>query len=180
MPALDAAGLAGNAAEDAARLGIYRRLIDAQASGAEGGGANTYYFTLAASLLASGVDTALSNGPAGLYIAAADWAIPGRTPLLRIRGVVAANATDDTITHTFGLYPVTWSGGSNLLIPTMGVVVPGSTAAVDSGVNGVTKADSTDFAVPADGFYALGVVFSGTQAANASATLYIALELKHA
>lgn len=96
-----------------------------------------------------------------LYLDDADYSIPGRTTKLRVRAQVSTNATQPTITFTFGLYPVTFAGAADTLVPTLGTVVPGSTVAIASpAASTTTPGNSGDFTFPSDGLYALGVVTS--------------------
>ena len=70
-----------------------------------------------------------STGLVSTYIDDADYAISGMTAKMRIRGIVSTNATQPTITFTFGLYPITFQGAADTLTATLGTVVSGSTAA---------------------------------------------------
>lgn len=115
-----------------------------------------------------------------VYIDPNDYLVTGLTTKLRTRVVVSTNGTAPAITFTAGLYPVTFSGGVGLVIPTLGTVVSGSTAAVVSpSASTSTKADSSDYNVPSAGTYALGVAFSGTTANNSFGNIVLRLAYRH-
>lgn len=69
---------------------------------------------------------------------------------------------------SLGVYPITAAaGGSGVLSETIGTVVSGSTVAFTTpSASSQNQGNSGDFTVPADGYYAIGVVGSGTQASN--------------
>jgi hypothetical protein len=76
---------------------------------------------------------------------------------------VTTNNTAPAQTITTGLYPMTVTTATW----TAGTVVSGSTAAiVTPGASATTTGTSGDFAFPADGAYALGVIVSGTPSGN--------------
>jgi hypothetical protein len=98
----------------------------------------------------------------------ADFVVASKTQVLQIRGVVSANATAPAINFTFGLHLVTVAGAADAVTYTYAAAVSGSTftlttPSASTMTRGVTAAD---FAIPADGSYALGVVTSGTIANN--------------
>lgn len=115
--------------------------------------------------------------------AAADIAVTSKTTRLRLRVPYATNATAPAITFTWGLYPVTTGGGAGLLTLTLGTVVAGSTASVASpsaNTGGVATGSSFDSSVlTAGNLYVLGVVGSGTQAANSNVGCQFNLEMRH-
>lgn len=107
--------------------------------------------------------------PEVFYFDDADYTVAGLTQKLRLRCQILANATAPAITYTFGLYPVSVAGGSNILNITFGSVVASSTSAIVSpSASTVTSAVNSDFTVPSDGGYALGVVTSGAMATNSA------------
>lgn len=176
-----------NAQEDALEiLGARKTLLAAAVPVQRDLSAGTYL--LAASeesngLLASGGDVITAaigpTRPSVLpirYLDADDFTVTGKLPKLRVRASVSPNGTAPGITFTFGLYPVTFSGAADVLAATLGAVVTDSTAAVASGGAAAT---SLDFAVPADGLYALGVVSSGALANNSAALLAASLDLRY-
>lgn len=104
---------------------------------------------------------------------------------LRIRGQVACNDVAPTGNFTFGLYPLTrpgTSGGAGVNIYTVGTVVSGSNGATVT----TPAADShndlvgADFAIPADGLYAICVVTTGTIAASAHVHCNAQLQMHNA
>lgn len=88
----------------------------------------------------------------------------------RVKAIVATNATAPAITFTVGLYPVTASGGgSNTNTMTFGTVVSGSTVAFTTpSASTLNQGTSGEFVAPSAGFYALGVVLSGTSATSSA------------
>ena len=132
--------------------------------------------------------TTLNEGGAGIpggsvgqvgifYLNPADY--PGGA-LLRVRTLVVTNATAPLSTFTCGLYPATtFVGGAAALTYTLDTVVTGSTAAVAApGAGAATTAVSTDFAFPAAGPFALGMVITTNMAANSSAMVRGTVEVK--
>ena len=111
---------------------------------------------------------AYARAPVIVYLDDADYLETGGTLKLRLRAQLLCNATAPAITVTFGLYPITAAaGGSGVLSETIGTVVSGSTVAFTTpSASSQNQGNSGDFTVPADGYYAIGVVGSGTQAAN--------------
>ena len=120
-----------------------------------------------------------------IAIASADYpTINGITTKLRIRGQVFVNDVAPTGNFTFGLYPITrpaTSGGVGLNIYTLGTVVTGSNGATVS----APAADSagnlvgSDFAIPADGLYVIGVVTTATVAASSHLHLNAQLQMRN-
>lgn len=92
------------------------------------------------------------------------YTVAGRTLRLKLQTLVQVLGTVG-VNATFGMYPVTGVDASQgFLGLTLGTVVPGSTvqylsAALANGAQ--LSVDSADFAAPASGLYALGVVTSG-------------------
>jgi hypothetical protein len=121
----------------------------------------------------------LSLPPDVIYFAAADYAISSKTSKLRVSGMILPNATAPGINFTFGMYPLTSAGAEKELALTLGTVVPGSTAAVTTPSASTPKREvSGDFTIPADGFYALGVVISSTMAAKSFALASAHLQVR--
>lgn len=92
-------------------------------------------------------------------------AIGALTAKLRLKCTVSTNDTAPGGNFTFGLYPVTrpaTSGGTGVCIYTLGTVVAGSNGAVATtpAVDTTVTATGVDFALPANGTYAVGVVTS--------------------
>lgn len=130
--------------------------------------------------ITSGTALSTTESAIMLYLDPADYALSGLTTKFRLSCALATNATAPAITFTFGLYPVTVAGATNTLAVTLGTVVAGSTVAmVTPSASTVTPAVGTDFTPPAAGAYALGVVFSGAIAANATSTMLFSLQYHH-
>lgn len=109
--------------------------------------------------------------PPFIYFDDADYVISGKTLKMRLRAQVAVNATKAAIKFTFGLYPITVAGGSDILTMTLGSVVSSSTVEINEpAASTVSQGNSGDFTIPSDGAYALGVVTSATLT-NLSAAL---------
>jgi hypothetical protein len=115
--------------------------------------------------------------PNQLLLNPSDYTITGRTAKLRLRAMVACNGTAPARTFTFGLYPLSVSGGAETLVITLGALVTGSSIAIASPpANSGTIATSADFDVPSAGAYLFGVALSGDPAANNSSTLVAHLQ----
>lgn len=131
---------------------------------------------------------AVVNGGSGanplsiFTIVAADLAVPGKTAKLRSRVSVNTNATDPTLDLTFGIYPVTFAGGADVITHTMGTVVSGSQVAFTdaelAASSSIIKAGS-DFDLPANGVYGFGVVTSALFANNAFLLFTYDLQLRY-
>lgn len=115
-----------------------------------------------------------------IYLDDADYAVSSLTAKLRVRAQVSTNGTVPAITFTFGLRPVTFSGAGDVLNATLGAVVASSTVAIASPpANTVTGGVSSEFNVPADGIYALGVLTSATLTNNATCLLSAQLQTRN-
>lgn len=115
--------------------------------------------------------------PSLIGFAKADYEVGSRTQKLRLRAQVAVNATKPTIKFTVGLYPVTVAGGAAEVKITLGTVVSGSTLEINEpAASTVASSVGSDFTIPSDGTYALGVVTSGTL--TASSALLLSTELQ--
>lgn len=114
-----------------------------------------------------------SAPPALIYLDPAEYpSILGRTPKLRLRTIISNNDTAPGQTATVGLYSVTRpasSGGIGVSIFTVGAQV---TAVGERIASGAIAADQMQvftgdtFAIPAAGYYAMGVNAAGTWALN--------------
>lgn len=118
--------------------------------------------------------------PKSIYFDDADAVTTTLAQKLRLRAQVNTNATAwSSVTATFGLYPVTFSGGADAFVVTLGTVVAGSTVAIaNPGASTTSQGNSGDFTIPADGQYALGVVTSATLTNNAAALLTAQLQYR--
>lgn len=107
-----------------------------------------------------------------IYIDAADYPTIGAlAPKLRTRCIIECNDVAPTGNFTIGLHAVTrpaTSGGAGLNIYTMAAALAGSTAQqVTPAADSQNVITSADFAVPATGFYVLGIVSTATVAVSA-------------
>lgn len=116
-----------------------------------------------------------------VYIDNADFSVGSLTEKLRLRAQVSTNATAwSSVTATFGLYPVTFAGGTDILTPTAGTVVSGSTVAhANPGASGTVSGTSGDFTFPSDGMYVIGFVLSAQMTNNAAALLTAQLQTRN-
>lgn len=133
----------------------------------------------------TGLNESQANAPSGaaghanvIYLDPADW--PAGTTL-RIRAIALVNDAAPATTFTFGLYPITTNGGAAANVTALfGTVVTGSTVAVTTpAANSQTVVTTGDFAAPAAGYYALGVVVAANMAANSSVGVRATLAAKH-
>lgn len=165
-------------------LSSYRTILQANGSHIAGRVAGTYGIPTGQPLAISGTGTlyALST----IHIVGADYpTVNGLAAKLRIRWQLFANdVAPFTGTFIVGLHPITrpgTSGGAGLCIYTIGAAVSGSTntftnVAADSS-NG---AAGSDFSLPSDGHYVIGVVTSATMAANSHVHISAILQLRNA
>lgn len=170
----------------ATMLGVaapYRTIVDASGSHTAAQAAGTYGFGQGQALLATGVGALYPLDI--IYIDSADYPNIGTLAAkLRIRCNLAVNDVAPTGNFVVGLHPISrpaTSGGVGVNIYTIGAAVTGSTLtfttpAADALMNGV----SADFALPANGFYALGMVSSAAVAASSHLDFSAALQLHHA
>jgi len=97
------------------------------------------------------------------YVDPADYAIGGRVMQMRVVAGYIQNATANAGTSvcTAGLYPVVPAGGTTVMVPTLGTVITGSTAAITGGAAlQDTRVLSSTFTAPAADTYALCVAVS--------------------
>lgn len=186
---LDTGNLAADAGVLDAQLAspnnaVYKTLLSTSASAADGVVSGTYGIGITSPLLSSGIVVTggtVGSAPELVHLVEADFTVAAKTTYLRVRGVVNTNGTVPAITFTFGLYPVTFSGAADTLTMTFGTVVASSTVAIASpAANSSVVEESSDFGLPADGPYALGVVLSGNITANAAVNLNAILQTRNA
>lgn len=120
-------------------------------------------------MILSGVVT--STAKPIIHIASTDYpTIGGLAPKLKLKAIMNVNDTAPTGNFVVGLYPITrpaTSGTSTGEIYTLGTVVSGSTVTFTApAADSQTTADSTEFALPANGFYMLGVDTTATMAVS--------------
>lgn len=145
-----------------------------------GATANTYQIPING---AANVGTTTFSKAVAFYLNPADYAVSGRSTVLRITHAMTVNSVAPAITMTAGLYPIaTYTGTSNeVTVATLGSVVSGSTAAIATPAAGpasVTPVLSSDFAFPSAGYYLFGVVASGAQAANSHVGIHLSLQVR--
>jgi hypothetical protein len=185
--------LSGSAAITDANLAspnnsVYRKIF--HSSGMLGSDANAGTYLLGANasssslMLGQTLDITPADGaeraPDIFYFDDADYTVSGLTRKLRLRAQVAANATQPIVTFTFGLYPITVAGTADNLTFTLGTVVSSSTVAIASpAASTVTSGVNSDFTIPADGSYALGVVTNASMTNNSAVAAYAQLQLRH-
>jgi len=114
-----------------------------------------------------------------IYFDDADATATSLIQKLRLRAQVNTNNASPTITFTFGLYPVTFAGGTEVFTVTLGTVVSGSTVAIASpAATSTVSANSGDFTIPSDGQYALGCVTSAMMPDTSAALLTAQLQTR--
>lgn len=150
-----------------------------EVSGSTGGSvaANTY-------LLGTGLLTPATtiSGAAFRYLDPARYPSGTRAAKLSLTVGLLVNGTGPGTTLTFGLYPIVGlAGGASVVTATLGAVIAGSTVAFASpAANGGYHGETVDFTFPAAAYYGLGVVNSGTTAANSALTWTAALDFRAA
>lgn len=124
--------------------------------------------------------TGLLGPPTGLlYLDPADFAMGSLTTKFRQSVVILNNATAATVNFTFGLYPISSvAGGANIVNPTLGTVIAGSTTVftapsastryTSATAGAVVTTAESDFTLAEAGYYMPGVISSGSQAANSA------------
>ena len=181
------------------RSGVYRTLFDAQTMTGTGFlGSGVTYIMSNGQVIAtnntnqgiqtSGTQTAQNTTttypyqiPPIFYIDSADYTVSGFTTKMRVKAVIATNATAPGITITAGLYPVTVAGAAGGVTLTTGTVVASSTAALTTpGASAVTQANSSQFTIPSNGGYVLGFTLSGANAGNSNWYLSAFLQQNYA
>lgn len=167
----------------AAMAGPYRTLLDCTGSHIAARVAGTYGMGQGQPLAISGTGTLYALN--SIYIAAADYpGFNGLSPKLRIRAQLYTNDVAPTGNYTIGLHPITrpaTSGGAGLCIYTIGAAVAGSACAFTApAADSLLSAVGTDFALPADGHYVIGVVTTATVATSAHVHLSAQLQTRNA
>lgn len=168
---------------DAALSAAYRTLLDSSGSHTAAKVAGTYGLGQGDPLAVSGTGTLYPLNV--IYLDAADYpAIGALTAKLRVRAIIEANDVAPTGNFTIGLHAVTrpgTSGGAGLCTYTMAAAVAGSTAAQNTpAADSQNIITSADFAVPATGFYVIGLVTTGTIATSAHVHVSAALQMRYA
>lgn len=121
--------------------------------------------------------------PQMIYISSTDYpTIGGVVAQMKIVAGIFTNNTAPTGNFTFGLYPMTApgsAGGAANRIWTIGTVVTGSNGATQSTPAANTNYNlvSSDFSVPADGWYAICIVTTATVATSSFVELTATLQV---
>lgn len=169
------------AATAAAPNASYRTILETSGSHIAGKVAGTYLFGLGDPLAISGTGTLY---PLQLInLVAADYpTVNGLTSRLRLRVTLSVNAVAPTGNFTVGLYPVTSSsGGAGLKTYTAGALVSGSAIATLTapGANTITNGVGSDFVLPSDGVYCIGVVTTATVAVSSLVHINAFLQMRN-
>ena len=132
----------------------------------------------------NGWNQTVSQFGAIMYLNPTDYpTVNGVTTKLRISATISTNAAAPGCSFTFGLYPLTRNSGGSLTITwTIGTVISGSQVAqfVTPALNTLTNTKGTDFAIPAAGMYAIGVITSATTAVNSYTNMNAILQYRNA
>lgn len=159
-------------------IATYRTLLFARTNLTTDAAAATYQIGNASNRT-SGLEIGATESLPYFYFDDADYVVTGQTQKLRVRAQVAANATKPTIKFTIGLYPLTVAGAADTMVPTLGTVVSGSTVEINEpAASTVTSAVGSDFTIPSDGAYMLGVVTSGTLTNNSRVNISAQLQTR--
>lgn len=167
---------------DATLSAAYRTLLDSSGSHIAARVAGTYGFGQGDPVAISGTGTLYPLNI--IRIDSADYpAIGALAAKLRVKATANCNDVAPGHNFVFGLHPITrpaTSGGAGLCIYTIGAAVASSTVtATTPAADSSAAFTSSDFALPADGQYVLGVVTNGTTATSAHVHLSAALQLHY-
>lgn len=160
--------------------GMYRTVLDSSGSHAAAKAAGTYGMGQGDPLVvtATGVLYPLNT----IYLAAADFATTAGT-YLRVRAQLYTNDVAPTGNFTIGVHPVSrpaTSGAAGLLIYTIGAAVANSAVTFTAPpADGALASTGSDFPLPADGHYALGVVATATVAVSAHVHVSAQLQIRN-
>ena len=164
-------------------IASYKTILQATGSHTAAKVAGTYAIGEGDPLAVSGTGTLYPL--AVIQIAAADYStINGLAPKLKIKVQLYTNDVAPTGNYTVGLYPITrpaTSGGAGLCIYTLGTVVSGSNGAtfITPAADLLGNASSSEFAMPQDGPYVIGVVTTATVATSAHIHISAQLQLRN-
>lgn len=162
----------------------YRTILDSSGSHIAARVAGTYGLSQAQPAAISGTGTLYPLNT--IYIAAADYpSVNGATPKLRVRAQLYVNDVAPTGNFTFALHPITrpgTSGGAGKNIYTIGAAVSGSAATTITtpAADSMNTTVGSDFDLPADGHYVLGVVTTATVATSSHLHMSASLQLRNA
>jgi hypothetical protein len=114
-----------------------------------------------------------------IYIVSTDFTTGAQ---FRISAQVMVNDVAPTGNYTFGLYPITrpgTSGGAGLNIYTLGTVVSGSTVLFTTpAADSMNQGTSSDFTIPADAYYVIGVITTATVATSSLLHMIAKLQVR--
>jgi len=164
----------------ATTISSYKNILAVSGSHTAAKAAGTYAIGQSNPLAVSGTGTLYPLSI--VQIVATDYpAINGIATKFRIRVQLYTNDVAPTSNYTFGLYPITrpsTSGGAGLCIFTLGTVVSGSNGATftSPAADLLGSAVSSDFSIPSDGAYVIGVVTTAIVAT--SSHVHIAAQLQ--
>lgn len=164
-------------------IGSYRTILQASGSHIAAKVAGTYAIGQGDPLAVSGTGTLYPL--AVIQIISADYpSINSAVTKLRIRVQLYTNDVAPTGNFTFGLYPITrpgTSGGAGLCIFTLGTVVNGSNGATFTtpAADLLGASVGSDFALPTDGPYVIGVVTTATVATSSLVQVCAQLQLRN-
>lgn len=149
------------------------------------GGVATGTYIPGVAALVDSVTSIQSVADAVINIASASYAVTGKTTYMRLRVNMATNATSlSTSVVKTGLYPVSSCAGasSGVLTATLGTVVSGSQVTHGaSWSSGATGDVSSDFALPSNGPYVVGVnIATASTPANHTSAGSWQIEVRHA
>jgi hypothetical protein len=155
--------------------GVYRHLLQVSSGGNFNSGAGTVYVLGYKELVASG----------GSFFNAAvipfnndNYEVAGKTQKLRLVVAIATNGTKPASKFTFSLRSLASSGGAGAFALTAGEAVAGSSVEINEpAANQITRAEGTDFAVPADGSY--GICVSTSASITVVAMFIAALQVRN-
>lgn len=144
--------------------------------------AGTYVFSPSATGAALATTNAISSARHLIGINASDPTVPGLTTNYQLQVTLVANAVAPAMNFVFGLYPVTAVGGTLAQTTiTLGTLITNSTITFNapgaSTING--PSNSNDFTIGGTGLYVMGVVLSGTVAANSALNFNAQLMYHH-
>jgi hypothetical protein len=156
-------------------VGVYRTLMEGTLEYAGS--------TSTVQIYTPSVDVGVANPPSVtdgigmIYLAAADYAISGRTTFLRMRAQQLTAGTAPASTIQVRLHPVSSLSAGSI---TLGSVTTGSEVDfVSTAANTRAQDNSGDFAFPADGYYAIAVDSDVATAAASAHTITFQLQLHH-
>lgn len=162
---------------------VYRTILDSTGSHIAAKVAGTYGIPQGNPLAVTGTGTLYALNT--IYIDSADYpTIDSKVTKLRVRCIIACNdVAPFTGTFKIGLHPVTrpgTSGGAGLCIYTIGAVVTGSqVTGTNLAADSINNLVGADFDLPANGFYVLAVVTSGTMATSAHVHISASLQIRN-